>query len=175
MSFVRRSVRVNTTGMGQATRCHVGIGLSAMTVDRSSQSGPSPALEDVNVTTRHQRRSTKPLSFYGIKFKMSAAMVPAKPASESIKHAATHPPDKVADLEATETVGQSALDADPIGQAISARRSLDTASPGGLRTNGAAALRGVLHGLAHLAEVLASKLVLNKRRGLPFLRAPKRQ
>lgn len=47
------------------------------------------------MTTRRQRRSTTPLSFYGIKFKMSAAaIVPAKPLNESAQQKENHPPDR---------------------------------------------------------------------------------
>lgn len=126
------------------------------------------------MTARRQRRSTQPLSFIASSSRCSvAAIVPAKPLSESAQHAAIHPPNRFADPEPSETIGKTAPDTDPTGQAASTNRSLGGAPPGGLRTDGALALRDVLHELAHLAEAL----VRDKGWGLPFLKRslPRRQ
>ncbi|HEV2282284.1 MAG TPA: hypothetical protein VGX75_07830 [bacterium] len=61
-----------------------------------------------NMTTRRQRRSTKPLSFYGITFKNSAAtIVPAKPLSESAQAKEGHTPDQITHPVPSEAVGKN--------------------------------------------------------------------
>jgi hypothetical protein len=63
------------------------------------------------MTTRRQRGSTKPLSFYGIKFKLSAAAIaPAKPLSESTQQQANDPPDRITHSEPSESIGKNTPD-----------------------------------------------------------------
>ncbi|HLW48570.1 MAG TPA: hypothetical protein VKW09_12465 [bacterium] len=61
------------------------------------------------MTTRRERRSTKPLSFYGIKFKMSAAATaPAKPLSESAQQEKENlTPDRITDAESGESIDKN--------------------------------------------------------------------
>jgi hypothetical protein len=63
----------------------------------------------MNMTTWRQRRATKPLSFYGIKFKLSAAAIaPAKPLSESAQEEKSHtPPDQITHPESSESIGKN--------------------------------------------------------------------
>jgi hypothetical protein len=61
----------------------------------------------MNMTTRRQRRSTSPLSFYGIKFKTSA---PAKPLSESTQQEESHPLDRITNPEPRESIGKNTPD-----------------------------------------------------------------
>jgi hypothetical protein len=63
------------------------------------------------MTTRRQRRSTRPLSFYGIKFKISpAAIAPAKPLSESAQQEESQPPDRITHSEPSESIGKNTPD-----------------------------------------------------------------
>ncbi len=53
--------------------------------------------------TRHRRGSTKPLSFYGIKFKTPAATVArAKPLDENARQEESNSPKRIADRKPNE-------------------------------------------------------------------------
>jgi|GEM_PF-3561713 len=68
------------------------------------------------MTARRQRGSIKPLSFYGIKFKLPALarIVPAAPLSNVVQHGERTAPDRIAHPRPGESAGGGILDTNPV-------------------------------------------------------------
>ena len=66
------------------------------------------------MATRHQRGSIKPLSFYGVKFRLPAPVTaPAKPLSESAVRGDRAAPDRIAPSRPSES-GGTTRDSKPV-------------------------------------------------------------
>lgn len=70
----------------------------------------------MTMTARRQRGSVKPLSFYGIKFKLPAlaTIAPATPLNNVVQRGERIAPDRMAHLRPGETAGRGILDTKPV-------------------------------------------------------------